>query len=484
MINKQILDYVQSSLESKYSVEQISAALSGQGWGAIEINEALLKAQEIIQQKSIAQVAPPLPPKKNEWNIELKHLSASQILLFIGGLIVILAGIIYIGINWQQWGSVARVSAIFLPMLICYIVGSLMFFNNEHKKQGLAFIIVGSILFPFFLYILLKELGIFTQVFDDNFGLIISLSTFALYFLSSFVFRLPIWTFLYETVFLFVFYFILRVLGVEGIFQGSALAWLFLIPGTMYLLFGILYHLSGKEIEANYSYSLGTLVLVLFFLRLLTEMFNHDYLSWIFLLFGFIYFGLGTWLEIKGVKKYCSAPYFIGTGLIFLSLFHIGSSGMLLRGSIKDVGYDKYLSGWSNFIVGVIYLVIAWLISTLQRFQVKEGVLYKNFFNIIGPFFVLGAVLQLGLGGKEPFYETLLLLLSLAFIFGSIPTLSREFLYIGTLFLVIYIFSIGAEYFQNDVGWPITLFVAGLLSMGIGVAIEKVRRKYFVLIKQ
>ena len=77
----------------------------------------------------------------------------------------------------------------------------------------------------------------------------------------------------------------------------------------------------------------------------------------------------------------------------------------------------------------------------------------------------------------------MLLLASLGFIFGSIPKLTRQFLLIGTLFLVVYIFMIGGEYFQNEVGWPITLFVAGLISMGIGVAMERVRRKYFTVVK-
>jgi hypothetical protein len=119
MINKQLLDYIQKSLESGASIEQITPALVGQGWNNQDIKEASAKASEIISQKINVAVPPPAPPKKSEWNIEVKNLSASQVLLYLGGLIVVIAGIIYIGINWSQWGSVARISAIFLPMLIC-----------------------------------------------------------------------------------------------------------------------------------------------------------------------------------------------------------------------------------------------------------------------------------------------------------------------------------------------------------------------------
>ena len=127
----------------------------------------------------------------------------------------------------------------------------------------------------------------------------------------------------------------------------------------------------------------------------------------------------------------------------------------------------------------MIYLIFAYIIEKLKNIGFKEALKQRNFFNIVGPLWVLGTIFYLGLGGKKPVYETLLLLSSLSFIFGSIPRLTRQYLYIGTIFLIIYIISIGGEYFQNEVGWPITLFIAGLTSMGISIFMEKIRRKYF-----
>ena len=74
MVNKQILDYVQKSLEGGYPVEQIITTLTEQGWNQTEINDALLKVKEIIQQKSTIPPAPPVPPRKSKWNVELKSL--------------------------------------------------------------------------------------------------------------------------------------------------------------------------------------------------------------------------------------------------------------------------------------------------------------------------------------------------------------------------------------------------------------------------
>jgi len=487
MANKQILNYVQKSLEGGYSIEQISVALSGQGWSQAEINEALLKAQEIIQQKSAASVASLAPPKKSEW-IKLKSLSASQILLSLGGFIVVLAGIIYIGINWSQWDPTVRIFAIFLPMLICYIVGTPMFFSGEHKKQGIVFLVVGSLLFTFSLTILFKELEIFARPFNDNFNLTVSLLSFILYLGSSFIFRSPIWSFLYQVTGLFVYYFFLKLIGVESFFEKTTMSWLFLIPGTAYLFLSLFYDKNEQKNEGYYSHVIGSLVLILSFLYILGDPFSNDkeYLPYILLIFGVAYFLLGIFYEKNNFKKYCQAPYFIGAGIVFLSLPQLAIDGTLLKdldftGSI--VRYVQDIVSWSYVIAGVIFLLIGWGIEKLKNLQLEEALKYKKLFNLFGPLWILGAIFYLGLDGKRPVYETLLLLSSLGFIFGSIPKLSRQFLYIGTLFLVIYIFSIGNEYFQDDVGWPITLFVAGLISMGIGVAIERVRRRYFVTSK-
>ncbi len=486
MVNKQILDYVQKSIEGGHSVEQISAALIRQSWNHTEINEALLKAQEIIQQKSAAPIAPPAPQKKSEWDIELKSLSASQILLYLGGLIVVLAGIIYIGINWSEWGSAARIFAILLPMLICYGAGVPIFFSDEHKKQGIVFLVVGSLLFPFFLSVMFKELEMFVEPFNDNFNLTVSLLSFVLYLVSSFIFRFPIWAFLYQSEGLFVYYFFLKLIGIESVFEKPTMAWLFLIPGTAYLFLSLFYDKNEQKDEGYYSYAIGALVLVLSFVSLFGETLtkNKEYIAWLLLICGVVYFLLGIFYEKTNFKKYCRAPYLIGAGIIFFSLLRLAIDGTLLKDFTRSTAsYDRDIVGWSNVIVGVIYLVFAYVVEKLKKLQLEEAPKYKEFFNLFGPFLVLGAIFYLGLDGKKPVYETLLLLASLGFIFGSITKLDRQYLISGTLFLIFYIFSIGGEYFQNEVGWPITLFVAGLASMGVSIVIEKIRRKYFAVAK-
>jgi len=363
-------------------------------------------------------------------------------------------------------------------MLICYGTGTSMFFNNEQRKQGIIFLVVGSLLFPLFLLVTFRELKIFTSSSNYDLGLTISLLSLILYLVSSSIFRFPIWAFLYHSIGLSVFYFFLKFIGIV---DGHIMAWLFLILGTVYLFLSLFYDKSEQKDEGHYSYTIGTLVIILSLIRLYNETFNQkEYLAWILFLLGIAYFLVGIFYEKNNFKKYCQAPYLIGTGTVFFSLLRLASEGTLLRyftGNTASLDEDTIC--WSNFIIGMIYLIFAYIIEKLKNIGFKEALKQRNFFNIVGPLWVLGTIFYLGLGGKKPVYETLLLLSSLSFIFGSIPRLTRQYLYIGTIFLIIYIISIGGEYFQNEVGWPITLFIAGLTSMGISIFMEKIRRKYF-----
>lgn len=425
-MNKQLLDFVQKSIQEGYTNEQISSALLQQGWSNDDISEAFAKIQEIINQKTNAPIAPPAP-KKSEWNIDFKSLTASQILLYLGGLIVFLAGVIYIGINWKEWNSGARIFAILLPMLVVYGVGIPLWFGGQYRKQSIVFVFTGSLLFPLFLSVFFKELNIFIEPWSNNFGLTVSLLTLGLYLLLSFIFRYPIWSFLCPATGLFVYYYLLKVLGIENLFKKETMAWAFLLPGVLYLFLGYFYENLQK-------------------------------------------------------RDYSKYPYFLGVLTIFFSLSRLAMDGSLLKTFTGDVGgyfIRQALVGWSTVIVGIIYLALAWFSEKLKNLKLDEAGRYKVFFDLVGTFTILGAIFYLSTDGEKPIYETLLLLSSLGFIFASIPKLSRQFLYIGTLFLVVYIFDIGGEYFQNQVGWPITLFIIGLISMGIGFGIEKLRRQYF-----
>ncbi len=487
MANQRIVNYVQKSLEGGYSIEQITTALVEQGWNSPEIHEAYLQALENIQQKKAAQAALPPPPKKSEWSLEIRHLSVSQVLLFLGGLVVVLAGITFIGTNWSQWGYVGRILAILLPMLICYGAGAPMFFSREHKKEGAVFLFIGSLLFPIFLTVTFLELKIFTEEIEDQLYLAVSLLSVVLYLASSFIFRFPIWAFLYHVFGIFMYYSFLKVIGVGDSYKELTMSWFLLIPGTLYIFMSLLYEKFQHAEEGRYSHLIGNWVVVFSLLRLFREVLfehysdNSKFIIFVLLVLGMGYFGIGILMEKLKYIKYSRFPYLIGTTVVFVSLARIPWIPEMDLFDVYDYAGLKQFPNILEVVIGFLFLLISFLIKNLKIYQLEKAAKFSLLFNWVGPYWVLQALRELGSHGSQPVYETLLLLASLGFIFGSIPMKVRQYLYIGTIFLIIYIFGIGAEYFQDQMGWPMTLFVAGLASMGVGVLMEKFRRKYFTV---
>ena len=190
-MNKQLSDFIEKSLRKGVPEEQILSGLSAQGWDKKESEKTLAKTKEMIYQGSLVPLVAPSAPKRSDWDIDLKTLSASEILLYLGGLIVCLAGITYVAMNWAQWNSPLRILAILLPMLIMYGIGAPLWFKGKYFRQALIFIVTGSVLFPLFLTVTLKELKILVDH-PDSFGLFVSLCSSVFYLLSCFVFRNPV----------------------------------------------------------------------------------------------------------------------------------------------------------------------------------------------------------------------------------------------------------------------------------------------------
>lgn len=354
-------------------------------------------------------------------NIDLHKVTPSQLLLYLGGLIVVIAAVTYIGINWSGWNSYFRILAILIPMLILFCVGMPLWRIEKWQQHALAFIFTGSLIFPLWLFVTFKELHLMGDPLDTLFQFTVAFLSLILYVALRFLFPSSIWVFLYCTEGVISWYLLLKLLHI-GEPPNQMIIWWLMLP-----LVGV------------YSY-------------------------------------IGSLLERKGKRDFGKYAYLVAVLLFILTIHILSTSGDLIK---PIVGSIDNISQWSNIMLGIIYLFISWLLAKSKNLNLEEPQKYVGLFNLLAVISILGSVFSLGLQGKKPVYETAQLLLSLLFIFASIARMSRSFLYIGTLFLVIYIFDIGGEYFQNQVGWPSTLFVAGLLTMAAGFGVEKIRRKYF-----
>ncbi len=473
-MNKSLVDYIKCALLGGRSEKDITSSLLQKNWPEPEVS----KAFNFIRTIKIPQI--PSPPKKSDLNIEINigALSASKLLLFIGGLIMVLAGIIFVSLNWQSWPPLMHVLAIFLPMLFADVGAFSLWKKNSSKSQALLFIITGALLLPLFLIILVNELTMFRGLDLWQTGFLISGLTFAAYLLQSAYFVSPVWTFMSGLTGITSYFFLIRILDLKNKFEGPIEAWAFFIPAGILTLITYLYGKSGLEDRFKIMMALSFLVTVIPTFYLLIFGFYDEPTGWLVFIPLVLYFLLALGFEIQGLKEASLAMYGIS-----LMGFAMASARMGLTGNFMHVFFgtpksDPAALGGSIVFTGILSLGVFYLLKLLKQTG-STAANFSGFFEILATTEILGGIFQLSLGGKKIFYESLLLFSSLGFIFGSILRQSRAFLYIGSLFLVIYIFDIGSEYFQNEVGWPITLFMAGIMSMAIGLTMEKIRKKYF-----
>jgi len=496
MANKLAVDYIKTALEQGHSKDDISQALLAQNWTQTDIDAAFNQVESASAQLNNTLTAP-AAPKKSEWDIDLNSLSASQILLYLGGLIVVLAAVFYVSMFWSAWSPLGRVMAIFAPTIICLIAGAILFHHVNYKKQGVVFLTVGATLFPFFLWVMYFEMQILAVSDIGVLGLVIALPSLALCLILGLFFPFPVWTTFSQIAGLLVYYYSVLMILPEP--SSTVWGWLLLIPGALYLWLSLYFEKKALTAEAFYSYLLGSLVAGFSIVLLLFGANSFGYYALIPL--GMLYFLAGVYFETKGVLKYSHSGYIIGAGAIIFALLALASQGFIVQHLIEGFGAQPYPEmgndysseryaiyhenlkmyiGWSNVLAGGLYFAFGWAIGLLKNRGLKEPERFKDAAEFLGILSVLGGIHYLGLGGSSPVYETLLLLASLVCIFASVIELSRKSLYLGTLFLVVYIFSTTSEYFATNVGWPVSLFVAGLLSMGVSVLIERFRKSYFV----
>jgi hypothetical protein len=83
----------------------------------------------------------------------------------------------------------------------------------------------------------------------------------------------------------------------------------------------------------------------------------------------------------------------------------------------------------------------------------------------------------MGLDDHQPFWETLLLLQSLALIGWSVIRPSQVLLYSGAFFLLVDLIDINFEHFAGRIGLPAALLITGIAFMAVGLGVRRLRRR-------
>lgn len=147
--------------------------------------------------------------------------------------------------------------------------------------------------------------------------------------------------------------------------------------------------------------------------------------------------------------------------------------GALLLGS-GTYSFDVNFYGYLSLIASLAYLFLGYAFSKNARSSLS-GFLYG--FGIFG---FLGSALALGgLGSDQNIFWVIVYP---GFVFGalflSVYLKSKAFLTWGTIYLMVYILKLTAEFFSSGLGWPLALVLAGLALIGVGSVSLKIKKKY------
>lgn len=492
-----IVSYILKARERDHSDKEIRKNLTAAGWPEDSIRDGMTEALT-IQTELDAQALPVPSPTGNlrsllDTELNAKNFSASKVLLYLGALIVILAGLTYVSINWTQWTPASRIAAIFVPMALSYILGIIVWKKPQLQIQSRAFVLIGGLLFPLFIAVTFRQLHLFASPESDNFFFTLCGATVVVYLLSSIITKMAIWAPLLQLATLSLFIYFLRLLGFTDTENDPVLYWLLFAFGAVSFFSAILHERQSQHLHGRYT--AGTSFFVMALSLAMIFILGKSITAMLLLLFvGVMSIFVGGMLDRGRYKDYSLIPYLIGFCLLVGTLCMLPDAivrrqshpvpGKTMKTDRAGYTYRSYLTDDEYREVyklqigsGVLFALIAYFMKSKQATFPKFAV-FVQLLRFISPIVVLGLILLLGLGAHHVVEEVLLLVVSLIFIFASIPGKVQQYLLIGTIFLIISIFSTGGEYFQNEVGWPITLFVAGLLSMGISIGMEKIRRSY------
>ncbi len=159
---------------------------------------------------------------------------------------------------------------------------------------------------------------------------------------------------------------------------------------------------------------------------------------------------------------------------IFTTWLYFSLLASMTNGNYSMNTYQDY--SYRVLFAGIGYILTGYFFSKNTLSSLSES-LYG--FGTIG---VLGSIMALG--GFQPnqdaFWELIYPVIIFGALFTSVYIKSKSVLTMGTIFLMIYILKITAEYFSTGLGWPLALVIAGLMMIGAGYMSITIKAKYML----
>ena len=152
-------------------------------------------------------------------------------------------------------------------------------------------------------------------------------------------------------------------------------------------------------------------------------------------------------------------------------LWVFGQVGDASLGSGYHSGEERLVFG-CVLAGGLILVAIGAYLGQVRRHA------YAAVPDLVGSFAALLSIFILGVDHHEHFWQALLIVASLGALAASVYRRNQTYLFAGAIFLMVGIFSIGFEYFENTAGLPLTLLICGALTIAVGFGVQRVRKEY------
>ncbi len=160
-------------------------------------------------------------------------------------------------------------------------------------------------------------------------------------------------------------------------------------------------------------------------------------------------------------------------GIFFCTWLFFAVTSALISGNAVFGDWWRFYA-YRVLVAGLSYMLLGHYFQHSGK-EEFTGPLYG-----FGVFGFLGAALVLG--GWTPDASIVWELLFPGLVFGamflSVYLRAKSFLVFGAIYLMIYILKITGEYFQDGLGWPLALVLAGLALIAVGYVAVYVNNKY------
>jgi hypothetical protein len=214
-------------------------------------------------------------------------------------------------------------------------------------------------------------------------------------------------------------------------------------------------------------YLLGAMLLPLG-LSVTLEAFGMDN-SWVIenILITAICFSVYLALQLRFPRKILLLFSIIFGSLFFVALTNFWND---------NLGFMPDLEDYQMLILGLSYLLLGYKISTDDNNLTGPLYFFGDLFILTGSFHLGGLLFN---SKTNLFWELLSPVLVLLSFVLAIPLKSKSLLYLGAIFLMIYIPSLTSKfaYLFGALGWPVILIGAGILLMLLGYFIVRMERK-------